>query len=86
MLEWICGVVGVGEVVAGQGDDDLGMAVGEDALVAVGCRFGVAGVPEGLDEGGEGGMGAALEIEHASTSDRAHLNKSAQMARYLMRL
>jgi hypothetical protein len=26
----------------------------------------VAGVPEGLDEGCEGGMGTALEIEHAS--------------------
>ena len=61
------GVVGVGEVVAGERDDDLGVAVGEDALAAVrGLR--VAGVPEGFDEGGEGGMGAALEIEHASAS------------------
>jgi hypothetical protein len=30
--------------------------------------FGVAGVPERFDEGGQGWMGAALEIEHASTS------------------
>ena len=29
---------------------------------------GVAGVPEGLDEGCEGGMRAALEVEHASAS------------------
>jgi hypothetical protein len=29
---------------------------------------GVAGVPEGFDEGREGGVGAALEVEHASTS------------------
>jgi hypothetical protein len=28
----------------------------------------VAGVPEGFNEGGKGWMGAALEIEHASTS------------------
>jgi hypothetical protein len=45
------GVVGVGEVVAGEGDDDLGVAVGENALVAV-RGFGVTGVPEGFDEGG----------------------------------
>jgi hypothetical protein len=31
-------VAGVEEVVAGQGDDDLGVAVGEDALVAVGSQ------------------------------------------------
>jgi hypothetical protein len=31
--------------------------------------LGVAGVPEGLDEGGEGGMGATLEVDHASASD-----------------
>ncbi len=37
------------------------MAVGEDALVAVG-GCGVAGVPEGFDEGGEGEVGAALEV------------------------
>ena len=67
VLEGVDGVVGVGEVVAGEGDDDLGVAVGEDALVAVG-GVGVAGVPEGLDEGCEGGMGGALEVEHASTS------------------
>jgi hypothetical protein len=30
--------------------------------------FGIAGVPEGFDEGGQGGVGTALEIEHASTS------------------
>jgi hypothetical protein len=65
VLEGVGGVVGVGEVVAGEGDDDLGVAVGEDALVAVG-GVGVAGVPVGLDEWGEGGMGAALEVEHAS--------------------
>jgi hypothetical protein len=29
---------------------------------------GVAGVPEGFYEGSERGMGAALEVEHASTS------------------
>ena len=40
----------------------------EDALVAVDVGGGVAGVPEGLDEGGEGGMRVALEIEHASAS------------------
>jgi hypothetical protein len=67
VLERVGGVVGVGEVVAGEGDDDLGAAGGEDAFVAVGGQ-GVAGVPEGLDEGGEGGMGVALEIEHASAS------------------
>jgi hypothetical protein len=61
------GVVGVGEVVAGQRDDDLSVTVGEDAFVAV-CGFGVTGVPKGFDEGGEGGVGAALEVEHASTS------------------
>lgn len=61
------GVVSVGEVVAGEGDDDLRVAVGKDALVAVsGC--GVASIPEGFDEGGQGGVRAALEIEHASTS------------------
>ena len=60
-------MVCVGEVVSGERDDDLGAAVGEDALVAM-RGPGVAGVPEGLDEGSEGGMGAALEIEHASTS------------------
>jgi hypothetical protein len=31
-----------------------------------GC--GVEGVPEGFDEGSEGGVWAALEVEHASTS------------------
>lgn len=67
MLEGVGWVIGVGEVVAGEGDDDLGMAVGEDALVAV-SGLGVAGVPEGFDKGGESGMGAALEEEHASTS------------------
>ena len=36
VLEGVGGVVGVGEVVASEGDDDLGVAVGEDALVAVG--------------------------------------------------
>ena len=34
-LERVGGVVGVGEVVAGERDDDLGAAVGEDALVAM---------------------------------------------------
>jgi hypothetical protein len=29
---------------------------------------GVAGVPEGFDVRGEGWMGKALEVEHASTS------------------
>jgi hypothetical protein len=32
---------------------------------------GIAGVPEGFDVRGEGGMGAALEVEHASASDWA---------------
>ena len=44
-------MVGVGEIVAGERDDDLRVAVGEDALVAVG-GLGVAGVPEGFDERG----------------------------------
>jgi len=67
VLEWIGGVVGVGEVVPSEGEDDLGMTVGDDALVAVrGC--GVECVPEGFDEGSEGGVRAALEVEHASTS------------------
>ena len=34
---------------------------------------GVAGVPEGFDEGGEGGMGTALEVEHASPPAENHL-------------
>lgn len=59
VLERVGGVVGVGEVVAREGYDDLGVAVGEDALVAV-SGLGVGGVPKGLDEGCEGGMGAAL--------------------------
>ena len=67
VLEGVGGMVGVGEVVAGEGDDDLSVGAGEDTLVAVG-GVGVAGVPEGLDEGCEGGMRAALEIEHASAS------------------
>jgi hypothetical protein len=67
VLEGVGGMVGVGEVVAGERDDDLGAAAGEDALVAVG-GLRVAGVPEGFDERGESGMGAALEIEHASAS------------------
>jgi hypothetical protein len=67
VLERVGGVVGVGEVVAGEGDDDLGAADGEDALKVVrGLR--VAGVPEGFDEGGESGMGRTLKIKHASTS------------------
>jgi hypothetical protein len=65
--ERIDGIVGVGEVVPGQGDDDLGAAGGKNSLVTVdGVR--VAGVPEGFDEGAEGGMGEVLEIEHASAS------------------
>ncbi len=67
VLERVGGVVGVGEVVAGEGDDDLRVAGGEDALVAVG-GLGVAGIPEGLDEGGKGGVGASLDVEHGSTS------------------
>ncbi len=67
VLERVCGVVGVGEVVAGEGDDDLGVAVGQDALVAVRGGW-VAGVPEGFDVRAEGGMRAALEVEHASAS------------------
>ena len=67
VLERVGGVVRVGEVVAGERDDDLGVTVGEDAFVAVG-RSGVAGVPEGFDVGGEGGVRGALEVEHASTS------------------
>ena len=63
VLEWVGGVVGVGEVVASEGDDDLGVAVGEDAFVAV-VGIGVAGIPEGFDEGGETGIGTALEVEH----------------------
>jgi hypothetical protein len=35
VLERVGGVVGVGEVVAGERDDELGVAVGENALVAV---------------------------------------------------
>ena len=86
VLERVDGVVGVGEVVAGEGDDDLGAAIGEDALVAVG-GVGVAGVPEGLDEGGEGGMGAALEVEHASTSGWGTSEKTGcGRASLLMRL
>ncbi len=51
VLERVGGVVGVGEVVAGEGDDELRVAVGEDALVTV-RGFGVAGVPECFDERG----------------------------------
>ena len=72
VLEGVGGVVGVGEVVASEGDDDLSVGAGEDTLVAVG-GVGVAGVPEGLDEGCEGGMRAALEVEHASPWWRGHL-------------
>ena len=61
--EWVGGVVGVGEVVASEGDDDLGAAGGEDSLVRVDW-VGVAGVPEGVDEWCERGMGAVLEVEH----------------------
>ena len=43
------------------------MTAGKDALVAV-RGSGVAGVPEGFDVRGEGWMGKALEVEHASTS------------------
>jgi len=60
-------VVGVGEVVAGEGENDLGSAGGEDALVAVG-GVRVADVPEGFDEGCEGGMGDVLKVKHASAS------------------
>jgi hypothetical protein len=66
-FERVCGMVGVGEVVAGEADDDLGAADGEDTLKVV-CGLRVAGVPEGLDEGGESGMGRTLKIKHASTS------------------
>jgi len=66
-LEGVDGVVGVGEVVAGERDDNLGPAGGKDALTGV-DGVGIAGVPEGFDEGGECGMGAALEVEHASAS------------------
>ena len=72
VLEGVGGVVRVGEVVAGEGDDDLSVGAGEDALVVV-DGVGVAGVPEGLDEWGEGGMRAALEVEHASPWWRGHL-------------
>ena len=65
--QWVDEVVGIGEVVAGERDDDLSVACGEDALVAVG-GVGVTGVPERSDERGKDGMGAALQIEHASTS------------------
>lgn len=34
----------------------------------VGDGAGVAGVPESLDERGQGGIGAALKVEHASAS------------------
>ena len=51
MLEGVGGAVGVGEVVAGEREDDLRVAGGKDALVAVG-GFGVAGVPEAFHEGG----------------------------------
>jgi hypothetical protein len=37
---------------------------------------GVPGVPEGFDEGSEGGMRKALEIEHASASCGKHLSMS----------
>jgi hypothetical protein len=66
-FERIRGMVGVGEVVAGEADDDLGAAGGEDAFVAM-CGLRVACVPECLDEGGESGMGRTLKIKHASTS------------------
>ena len=76
VFEGAGGVVGVGEVVAGQGEDDFGLAAGEDALVAVdGVR--VAGVPEGFDEGRESGIGDALKIKHASASVGAHLKECA---------
>ena len=64
-------MVGVGEVVAGERDDDLGVAGGEDALVGV-EGVGVAGVPEGLDEGCERGMGAVLEVEHGVACGARH--------------
>jgi hypothetical protein len=69
VLERVDGVVGVGEVVAGEADDDLGVAGGEDALVEV-CGVGVADLPQGFDEGSECGMGMTLTVEHASTSGR----------------
>ena len=67
MVEGAGEVVGVGEVVAGEGENDLGSAGGEDALVAVG-GVRVADVPEGFDEGCEGGMGNVLKVKHASVS------------------
>ena len=75
MAERVGGVVGVGEVVAGEGDDDLGSAVGEHELVAMG-GVRIPGVPEGADIGGEGRMRKALEVEHASASCGEHLSKS----------
>ena len=61
--ERVGGLVGVGEIVAGKRDDDLGVAGGENALAGV-RGVGIAPVPEGLDVGGEGGMGWAPEVEH----------------------
>ena len=65
----IGGAVGVGKVVASERDDDLGAAGRKDALAGV-SSIGVADIPEGLDEGCEGGMGVALEVKHGICSWR----------------
>jgi hypothetical protein len=46
----------------------------------------VAGVPEGFDEGGEGGMGTALEVEHASTSGERPSDMERVAPLYVTRL
>ena len=67
MVEGIDGVVGVGEIVAGERENDLGQAGREDTLVAM-DGVGVADVPEGFDERCKGGMGDVLKVKHASAS------------------
>ena len=57
MLERIGGMVGIGQVVASERDDDLRMTRGKHTLMAVDCPR-IAGVPEPLHEGSESGMGA----------------------------
>jgi hypothetical protein len=61
--ERICGMVGVGEIVAGQRDDDLWATCGKDSLTGMN-GIGVAGVPQLVDKRSELGTRGTLEIKH----------------------
>ena len=57
------GMVGVGEGVACERNNDLGPSRRKDALAGVG-GVRIVGIPEGMDERNEGGMGNALKVKH----------------------